>query len=76
MSTFGQGRWWGRNLTTPPPDDLDDLDLDLVLAFLTSGKARNEVRIGKAISAANADKIRAVIAALRGLLDNANANSN
>ena len=73
MSAFGQGRWWGRNLTTLPPDDLD---LDLVLAFLTSGKASNEARIGKAISAANADKIRAVIAALRGLLDTANANSN
>ena len=69
MSTLGKGRWWGRNLTTLPPDDLD---LDLVLAFLTSG----EVRIGKAISAANPDTLRAVIAALRRLLDNANANSN
>jgi hypothetical protein len=75
MSVFGTGRW-GRNLTTLPADDLDLLDLDLVVAFLTSGKARSEVRIGKAISAANADKIRAVIAALRRLLDNANANSN
>ena len=73
MSAFGQGRWWGRNLTTPLPDDLD---LDLVLAFLTSGQARSEVRIGKAISAANPDTLRAVIAALRRLLDNANANSN
>ena len=73
MSTFGQGRWWGRNLTTPPSDDLD---LNLVLAFLTSGEARSEVRIGKAISAANPDTLRAVIAALRRLLDNANANSN